>query len=112
MILKYIFEVDPDWGEYWDLCLEATVNSRDWSRASYHAEENNCFTFVLSVLRRLNQRPFTGVASNIKMSSNLTYNCKISRLGKLEGKFLSEANPAQDCPCWKVHHALQETDSK
>ena len=38
------------------------MTSREWSRASYHAEDNNCFTFVLSVLRRLNQRPFTGQA--------------------------------------------------
>ena len=65
-IHKNIFLVDPDWGEYWDLCLEATVSSREWSRASYHAEENNCFTFVLSVLRRLNQHPFTGWKSATK----------------------------------------------
>ena len=50
---------DPDWGEYWDLCLEQTL-SLDWSKASYHSEDNNCFTFVLTFLRMLNQHPFTG----------------------------------------------------
>ena len=51
---------DPDWGEYWDLCLENTLQSHDWSRDSYHVEENNCFTFVLAFLTMLNQHPFTG----------------------------------------------------
>ena len=50
---------DPDWGEYWDLCLEQTL-SLDWSKASYHSDDNNCFTFVLTFLRMLNQHPFTG----------------------------------------------------
>ena len=36
---------DPDWGEYWDLCLENTLLAQDWSKESYHVEENNCFTF-------------------------------------------------------------------
>ena len=51
---------DPDWGEYWDLCLDQTLETGDWSRQNYHSEENNCFTFVLTFLRMLNQHPFTG----------------------------------------------------
>jgi len=55
---------DPDWGEYWDLCLENTLHTHDWSMESYHVEENNCFTFVLAFLTMLNQHPFTGWASS------------------------------------------------
>ena len=51
---------DPDWGEYWDLCLDQTLAAGDWSRGNYHSEDFNCFTFVLTFLRMLNQRPFTG----------------------------------------------------
>ena len=50
---------DPDWGEYWDLCIEQTT-SLDWSETTYHSENNNCFTFVLTFLKMLNQHPFTG----------------------------------------------------
>jgi len=55
---------DPDWGEYWDLCLENTLQAHDWGMESYHVDENNCFTFVLAFLRMLNQHPFTGWASS------------------------------------------------
>ena len=51
---------DPDWGEYWDLCLDQTLAAGDWSRGNYHSEDFNCLTFVLTFLRMLNQRPFTG----------------------------------------------------
>jgi len=54
---------DPDWGEYWDLCLARTLE-RDWSREMYSEEENNCFSFVLTFLTELNQHPFTGWASS------------------------------------------------
>jgi len=55
---------DPDWGEYWDLCLDQTLAAGDWSRGNYHSEDFNCFTFVLTFLRMLNQRPFTDWASS------------------------------------------------
>ena len=54
---------DPDWGEYWDLYLNNTLLAQDWSKESYHVEENNCFTFVLTFLKMLNQHPFTGKTS-------------------------------------------------
>jgi hypothetical protein len=54
---------DPDWGEYWDLCLGRTLE-RDWSKESYSEEGNNCFSFVLTLLLQLNQHPFTGWASS------------------------------------------------
>ena len=60
---------DPDWGEYWDLCLEQTM-SLDWSKASYHTEDNNCFTFVLTFLKMLNQHPFTGNLQTPPLSFN------------------------------------------
>ena len=51
---------DPDWSEYWDMCLEQTLTTDQWSETRYHEDNNNCFTFVLTFLRTLNQRPFTG----------------------------------------------------
>ena len=51
---------DPDWSEYWDMCLEQTLTTDQWSETRYHEDDNNCFTFVLTFLRTLNQRPFTG----------------------------------------------------
>jgi len=55
---------DPDWGEYWDLCLDHTLANKDWSSHAYSEEENNCFSFVLSLLTELNQHPFTEWASS------------------------------------------------
>ena len=26
---------DPDWGEYWDLCLDHTLANKDWSSHAY-----------------------------------------------------------------------------
>jgi len=37
--------LDPDWGEYWDLCLQRT--SESYSVDSYDEENNNCFIFIL-----------------------------------------------------------------
>jgi len=54
---------DPDWGEYWDLCLGRTLEG-DWTRETYSEEDNNCFTFVLDFLTQLNQHPFTEWASS------------------------------------------------
>lgn len=55
---------DPDWGEYWDMCLEQTLMGGAWNREDYNEEQKNCFTFVLSFLTQLNQHPFTGWASS------------------------------------------------
>ena len=55
---------DPDWAEYWDLCLEQTLASGLWHRNSYNSQEHNCFTFVLAFLTSLNQHPFTHWASS------------------------------------------------
>jgi len=55
---------DPDWSEYWDMCLEQTLTTDQWSETRYHEDDNNCFTFVLTFLRTLNQRPFTDWASS------------------------------------------------
>jgi len=54
---------DPDWGEYWDLCLSHTLE-KDWSRESYSEEDNNCFSFVLTFLTELNQHPFSDWATS------------------------------------------------
>ena len=37
--------LDPDWGEYWDLCLQNT--SAEFRVDTYDEETNNCFTFIL-----------------------------------------------------------------
>ncbi len=37
--------LDPDWGEYWDLCLQKTAGN--FSVDSYDEENNNCFNFIL-----------------------------------------------------------------
>lgn len=37
--------LDPDWGEYWDLCLQRT--SEAYNVDSYDEENNNCFNFIL-----------------------------------------------------------------
>lgn len=52
---------DPDWGEYWDWTLDATMRSTSpvWNAVSYDENHHNCFTFVLSFLRALRQRPFS-----------------------------------------------------
>ena len=59
---------DPDWSEYWDICLENTLkrgqqtpdeqqnngalrNSHSWSKEDYHEKEHNCFVFVLNFLK-------------------------------------------------------------
>jgi len=54
---------DPDWGEYWDLCLHTTLMG-DWTRESYREEDKNCFSFVLDFLTKLNQHPFTDWATS------------------------------------------------
>ena len=97
---------DPDWGEYWDLCLEQTLRL-DWSKASYHSEDNNCFTFVLTFLRMLNQHPFTGtdLLSSFQQAIMTLY-----RLVEFESQFLSEVDSTEDSPRREVHNALQETD--
>ena len=97
---------DPDWGEYWDLCLEQTLRL-DWSKASYHSEDNNCFTFVLTFLRMLNQHPFTGTDL---LSSFQQAIMTIYRLVEFESQFLSEVDSTEDSPRREVHNALQETD--
>ena len=56
--------LDPDWGEYWDWCVESTINSRAWTKDGYNEDEHNCFTFVLSFLRSLKQNPFSAWAEN------------------------------------------------
>ena len=28
---------DPDWGEYWDLCLDHTLANKDWSSHAYRS---------------------------------------------------------------------------
>jgi len=55
---------DPDWGEYWDLCLEQTSAAHVFTREMYREDENNCFNFVLTFLVSLNQTPFTGWAES------------------------------------------------
>lgn len=62
-LLQDIVE-DPDWGEYWDLCLDKTYSSNKFSKESYDEDENNCFNFVLTFLTSLNQAPFTGWAAS------------------------------------------------
>ena len=100
---------DPDWGEYWDLCLENTLLAQDWSKESYHVEENNCFTFVLTFLKMLNQHPFTGKTSIFLFTLSSFY---FTRLGQFPGVVLPEADLAQDSPGGQVHHALQEVREK
>lgn len=56
---------DPDWPEYWDMCLESTlVSSPNWTVESYDAHEHNCFAFVLAFLRSLKQNPLSKHANN------------------------------------------------
>ena len=70
---------DPDWSEYWDICLENTVrkeqagqkrkssaNVQDhgWSKEEYDEEEHNCFAFVLNFLKVLKQNPISSEANN------------------------------------------------
>ncbi|XP_023320239.1 MKRN2 opposite strand protein isoform X2 [Eurytemora carolleeae] len=55
---------DPDWGEYWDICLNQTAGSDAFTRENYHEDDNNCFNFVLSFLLSLNQSPFSGWAGS------------------------------------------------
>ena len=98
---------DPDWGEYWDLCLEQTT-TLDWSKANYHSDDNNCFTFVLTFLRMLNQHPFTGTVLLAGFSYPIYYS--LYRLVQLQSQFLSEVDLTEDSLGWKVHHALQKTD--
>lgn len=53
---------DPDWGEYWDLCLNQTAEKQSFTKEMYSEEDNNCLNFVLDFLISLNQTPFTGWA--------------------------------------------------
>jgi len=55
---------DPDWGEYWDLCLNQTSAKHIFTRDMYSEDDNNCFNFVLTFLVSLNQTPFTGWAES------------------------------------------------
>ena len=56
---------DPDWPEYWDLCLNQTLmSSPNWTIDSYQAEDHNCFAFVLAFLRSLKQKPLSNHANN------------------------------------------------
>lgn len=55
---------DPDWGEYWDLCLNQTSAKHIFTREMYSEDDNNCFNFVLTFLVSLNQTPFTGWAES------------------------------------------------
>ena len=43
--------LDPDWGEYWDLCLQKTAET--FSVDTYHEHNNNCFKFILVNYSRL-----------------------------------------------------------
>ena len=72
---------DPDWSEYWDVCLDTTLrkgqcsdeldqlwkdtgNGESWSKEDYNEEEHNCFAFVLKFLKSLKQDPFSSEANN------------------------------------------------
>ena len=56
---------DPDWPEYWDLCLNQTLTaSPNWNVEAYEAEDHNCFAFVLAFLRSLKQEPLSSHANN------------------------------------------------
>lgn len=55
---------DPDWGEYWDLCLDTVLSSTSWTRDNYNEADNNCFAFVLDFLTTLKQNPFSGWAQS------------------------------------------------
>ena len=74
---------DPDWGEYWDMCLENTLRKDQgvaeaertwktsmggggysWSKEDYNEDEHNCFAFVLNFLKSLKQNPFSSEANN------------------------------------------------
>ena len=69
---------DPDWSEYWDVCLESTLKlgqcdtkqnigqkkSHSWSKEDYHEEEHNCFVFVLNFLKSLKHDPISFEATN------------------------------------------------
>lgn len=57
---------DPDWGEYWDGCLEEVM--RDWSDGDgYDENDHNCFAFVLTFLRALRQNPYSGAVCREKV---------------------------------------------
>lgn len=55
---------DPDWGEYWDFCLDETLKSPNWTVDDYNENDHNCFEFVLAFLRTLKQNPFSAAAAN------------------------------------------------
>ena len=72
---------DPDWSEYWDICLENTLKrgqqtpdeqqhngalrkSHSWSKEDYHEKEHNCFVFVLNFLKSLKHDPISFEATN------------------------------------------------
>ena len=69
---------DPDWSEYWDVCLENTLKlglndekqngsmkrAQSWSKEDYHEEEHNCFVFVLNFLKSLKHDPISFEATN------------------------------------------------
>ena len=71
---------DPDWSEYWDICLENTLKrgqstldeqqngglkkNHSWSKEDYHEKEHNCFVFVLNFLKSLKHDPISFEATN------------------------------------------------
>lgn len=55
---------DPDWGEYWDLCLDTVLASPFWITENYNEDDHNCFAFILAFLRTLKQNPFSSWASS------------------------------------------------
>ena len=56
---------DPDWLEYWDHTLLATIKGdRRWSADLYSEDSRNCFSFVLEFLVHLRHYPLSNRAKN------------------------------------------------
>eukprot|EP00095_Tigriopus_kingsejongensis_P007551 snap_masked-scaffold104_size368486-processed-gene-2.8 protein:Tk07551 transcript:snap_masked-scaffold104_size368486-processed-gene-2.8-mRNA-1 annotation:"conserved hypothetical protein" len=55
---------DPDWREYWDLCLQRVLQSGNWTAETYHEGNKNCFDFVLAFLKSLREKPFSNLAED------------------------------------------------